>query len=194
MQNSKQKLHLGCGRTILEGWINVDSRQLPGVDVVADFDDCRNTPLPFADNSVDEFLASHLIEHLAQPLPFMQELYRIARADAVAVFRLPYGSSDEAYEDPTHVRQYFLNSFGYFSQPHYWRADYGYRGDWETETITLRVDAEKHPGKTSEQIMQEVHTLRNVVREMVVELRAIKPPRAPKAELQKGCRINIKLV
>ena len=131
-----KKLHLGCGRNILEGWLNLDSRRMPGVDIVADLDRCSQVPLPLEDDSVDEFLASHVIEHLVNPLPFMEELYRIAKPDSKAVFRLPYGSSDDAFEDPTHVRQFFLNSFGYFPAL-YWRADYGYRGDWATQSITL---------------------------------------------------------
>src|SRR6478735_424319 len=116
----KEKLHLGCGKTILKEWINLDIMKGQGVDIVADLEKCSETPLPFEDNSIDEFFASHLIEHIHHTLPMMQELHRIAKNDAKAVFRLPYGSSDDAYEDPTHVRQYFLNSFGYFSQPYYW--------------------------------------------------------------------------
>lgn len=29
------KLHVGCGRTILPGWINLDASALPGVDLQA---------------------------------------------------------------------------------------------------------------------------------------------------------------
>ena len=123
----------------------------------------------------------------------MQELHRVAKPGARAVFRVPYGSSDDAFEDPTHVRQYFMSSFGYFSQPYYWRADYGYRGDWATEMVTLLVDAARYAGKSAEEIMSDVRTLRNVVKEMVVELRAVKPVREPKAELQAPYKINIQL-
>jgi len=188
------RLHLGCGKSILPGWVNLDARPLPGVDVVFDLDDCARTPLPFPDDSVDEILASHVIEHLSRPLPFMQELHRVAKPGARAVFRVPYGASDEAFEDPTHVRPYFVNSFGFFSQPYYWRADYGYRGDWLTEVVTLLVDAGKYDGKDAAYVMSEIRSLRNVVKEMVVELKAVKPIREPKAELQGGYRIEIKLV
>lgn len=187
------KLHLGCGRNVLAGWTNLDTHPLPGVDVVFDLDQCRSTALPFPDDTVDEMLASHVIEHLTQPLPFMQELHRIAKPGASAIFRVPYGSSDDAYEDPTHVRPYFMKSFGYFAQPFYWRADYGYRGDWATEKVTLVVDAGKYSGKSAEEILLEVNQARNVVKEMIVELRAVKPIREPRAELQSAYRIAIHL-
>ncbi|RAV15590.1 class I SAM-dependent methyltransferase [Paenibacillus contaminans] len=189
----EKKLHLGCGRTILPGWINLDFVDVPGVDVVADLNNCASTPLPFEDDSIDTFLASHLLEHISNTLPLMQELHRIAKPGATAVFRLPYGSSDDAYEDPTHVKQYFLQSFGYFSQPYYWRADYGYRGDWLTEKITLFVDRAVYENTPISEIMNDVRKYRNVVLEMVVETRAIKPIREPRKELQIPPRIEIRM-
>lgn len=178
------KLHLGCGKNILPDWINVDCIDSPGVDLVFDLDKCNINPFPLADNSIQVIWASHLLEHIANPLPMMQELYRIAQPDAKATFHLPYGSSDDAFEDPTHVRPYFLNSFSYFSQPYYWRADYGYRGDWKTETIVLSIPAAKHSGRLAEDIMDDIMSLRNIVVEMSVELTAIKPARKPLRELQ----------
>lgn len=186
-----KKLHLGCGRDIQQGWINLDSVPLEGVDIVANLDDCKNTKLPFENDSIDEFLAIHVIEHLHNCLPLMEELHRIAKPSAKAVFKVPYGSSDDAFEDPTHVRQYFLNSFQYFSQPSYWRADYGYRGDWLTENIYLIVETDRHQGENPEKIMWQVNTFRNIVKEMVVDLRAIKPIREPKKELQVSPKIEI---
>jgi len=189
--NGKQRLHLGCGNTLLEGWINLDLVAGPGVDLVYNLDNCANEPLPLEENSVDEFLASHLIEHLHNPLPFMEELYRVAKPGARAIFRLPHGASDDAFEDPTHARQYFLNSFEYFSQPTYWRADYGYRGDWQTEKVILIVGQE-HQGKSHEQILHEVQTCRNVVKEMIVFTHAVKPAREQRKELRQPLQIEFK--
>lgn len=179
-----KRLHLGCGRNILEGWINLDSFDLPGVDVVADLDNCKDETLPFEKDSIDEFLLSHVLEHLKNPLPLMQELHRIAKPDAKIVIRLPYGSSDDAWEDPTHVRPYFLLSSSYFSQPYYWRADYGYRGDWRTNKIILSVSPQDHEGLSAKEIIHKINTLRNMVLEMVIEMTAIKPIREPLLELQ----------
>ena len=178
------KLHLGCGRTILPGWVNVDRVKLPGVDVMADLERCRTVPLPFADDSADEFLMSHVIEHVRDTLGLMQELHRIAKPGAVLVARTPYGSSDDAWEDLTHVRPYFIQSWGYFSQPYYWRADYGFRGDWQPELVQLAVDEEDCSGLDSQFLLRTVFRERNVVQEMLVRLRAVKPIREPRRELQ----------
>jgi len=187
-----RRLHLGCGRDIRAGWINLDARPLPGTDVTADLDDCRNTPLPFPADSIDEFFGSHVLEHLREPLAFMQELHRIAKPGAAAVFRVPYGSSDDADEDPTHVRRYFLNSFHFFSQLAYHRADYGYRGDWEVDHLELTVDAERHAGKSNEQLFTEIRALRNVVVEMTATLKAVKPVRVPGSERARDFRVVIR--
>jgi len=52
------QLNLGCGHIPLEGFINVDARELDGVDVVADVSD-----LPFEAGSVELIHSAHLLEH-----------------------------------------------------------------------------------------------------------------------------------
>jgi SAM-dependent methyltransferase len=185
-----KRLNLGCGRNPLEGWINLDSARLPGIDVVADLERCANTPLPFDDDSIDEFLMSHVLEHIRAPLPLMQELWRIAKPTGRLTIRAPYGHSDDAWTDPTHVRPYFIHSFGFFSQPLYWRADYGYRGDWKTNRIVLFLDPRER-NTPPQQVMDKVMSLRNVVKEMVAELTAVKPARPPELSLQDP--INVEL-
>jgi len=188
------RLHLGCGRSPLPGWVNVDAVAGPGVDLVHDLDRCADRPLPYPSDSVDEFLASHLLEHLHHPLPFMQELHRVARPGAAATFHVPYGSSDDAFEDPTHVRQYFVNSWIYFGQPAYWRADYGYRGDWRTECIELTVARDRYDGAAPAAILDDVLRSRNVVLEMRARLVAVKPVRAPRQDLQEQRELRFVLV
>lgn len=53
-----KKVNLGCGPQDFEGYINVDARDLPNVDIIASALD-----IPFGENELDEILTSHLIEH-----------------------------------------------------------------------------------------------------------------------------------
>jgi SAM-dependent methyltransferase len=189
-----KKLNVGCGRNILPEWINLDYPARRGVEVVYDLERCAEIPMPFEDDSIDEFLLSHVIEHIRNSMPMMQELHRTAKPGALARIRLPHGASDDAWEDPTHVRSYFQQSFGYFSQPFYWRADYGYRGDWQLEKLSLAVSKAVYAGASVETLSNDVATKRNVVREMVADMRAIKPIREPLKELQVAPRYEFVLV
>lgn len=60
-RKSGLRLNLGCGHVPLEGYINVDRRALPGVDIVAEVDE-----LPFEPGEVDEIYSAHLLEHFPQ--------------------------------------------------------------------------------------------------------------------------------
>lgn len=182
-ESAPLRLNLGCGRSAMPGWVNVDQVKLAGVDVVADLSACRYKPLPFDDGSVSEFYLSHVIEHIPDTLALMQELHRAAKPGALLTARTPYGSSDDAWEDPTHVRAYFIQSWGYFSQPYWWRSDAGFRGDWQPETLELMVYKDEYKDgqlPTLQRVLRE----RNVVREMVATLRCVKPIREPRRELQ----------
>ena len=53
------RLNLGCGKDIKEGYINIDIRHLPGVDVIADV-----RKLPFRDNYIAEIRAIDIYEHI----------------------------------------------------------------------------------------------------------------------------------
>lgn len=68
----RPRLHVGCGRARLEGWINIDAQDLPGVDVVADVTE----GLEFRD--CDAVYAEHFLEHLRidHALDFLVEARR----------------------------------------------------------------------------------------------------------------------
>lgn len=52
------RVNIGCGHIPLEGFLNTDMRDLPGVDVVAEA-----ASLPFDPGTVAEIHAAHLLEH-----------------------------------------------------------------------------------------------------------------------------------
>jgi len=185
------RLNIGCGKDIRQGWINIDLRQLPGVDLACDLETLRETPIALPDDSVELFLLSHVLEHVQDSLGLMQELWRLALPGARAVVRVPHGASDAAWTDPSHVRPYFHGSFGFFSQPHYWRADYGYTGDWQPEAIQLQVDRRRCAGLDARQIFAKLQAERNLVAEMICELRCVKPRRDTRRDLIVPPRIQL---
>jgi len=56
-------------------------------DVIADFNTDRLSPI--ADASQDFVIASHVLEHLAEPVGFMAEIHRVLRPGGVALILLP---------------------------------------------------------------------------------------------------------
>lgn len=163
--------------------MNVDLRPHEAADVLAD---ARH--LPFQDGVFQEVLASHVLEHLDRPLEVMQEVWRVSAPGARCTLRVPHGASDEAWEDPTHVRPYFHHSFLPFAAPYYWRASYGYEGDWQPLHVALLV-----PRVLAEdpEIIKRVQRDRNVVREVVATLEAHKPARPPARDLLTRPQVEI---
>jgi hypothetical protein len=55
------RLNLGCGHILLDGYINIDARNLPGIDVVTDV-----ATLPFEFGTVREIFSAHFLDHFPQ--------------------------------------------------------------------------------------------------------------------------------
>jgi len=72
------KLNLGCGEVKHDGYINVDKYDIFEPDVVQDLE---KFPWAFEDNSVDEIIMHHVLEHLGQTteeyMNILAELHRI---------------------------------------------------------------------------------------------------------------------
>ncbi len=170
-------LHLGCGHEYIPGWVNLDVSPQVAADIVFDLETCGRARLPLDGDSIDGMFMCHVFEHIERTLPMMQELYRVAKPDARLIVRLPHGASDNAFEDLTHRRPYFPNSFVYFAQPAYSRADYNYFGDWRIARAKLIVDGKLLSQEGEQKLLQRIDRERNLVKEMIIELRAVKPPR-----------------
>lgn len=150
----KPYLNLGCGRVILPGerpahhglvdeaiyayphWHNVDRNATPGVDEVADV---FAYPFPFADNSFDGALLTHLVEHIPHDIrlhddaplqagynltclqdgwyAFFAELYRVLTPGAKVHILSPYAWSAGAVTDPTHTRLITEHTFTHSMRP-----------------------------------------------------------------------------
>jgi predicted SAM-dependent methyltransferase len=55
------RMHLGCGDTHLDGWVNVDNRRAPAVDVRWDL----RRGIPLRGESVALYYSEHVIEHMS---------------------------------------------------------------------------------------------------------------------------------
>lgn len=187
------RLNLGSGHETRDGWTNLDLVPGPGVDIVFDLETCATTPLPLADDSVGEIRASHVLEHIDEILAMMQELHRVAAPGCVLRAMMPHGGHDDAWADPTHKRAMSINSFHYFQQPFYTFADYGYRGDWGLEEVIYTLGRATAGSASASELLSRIQRERNLVREMIVTLKAIKPVRARDRSLMSRPKIQIAL-
>lgn len=106
------KLNLGSGNDRRPDYINVDKGTCD-CDIKHNLEDF---PLPWDDNSIDEVLALHFMEHLSKDvfIPFMRELYRICKHGAKIHIEAPYFLSDNFACDPTHSMPFAERTFNYF--------------------------------------------------------------------------------
>ena len=107
----KSKLNLGCGEDILPEYINVDRIKLSGVDQVWDLE---KTPLPFKDNCMNKIHASHVLEHIHNFMPLIEEIHRIAKPYSLVKIVVPYYKYEGTFRDPTHRGFFTEHSFDYF--------------------------------------------------------------------------------
>jgi ubiquinone/menaquinone biosynthesis C-methylase UbiE len=105
------RLNAGCGTDTLQGWVNVDSVQLPGVDVVHDL---ARVPWPFPDDHFKAIRLINILEHLPDTLAVMEEVHRVARRDCLVTIRVPCTNGPDAISDPTHRSFFNHYSFDFF--------------------------------------------------------------------------------
>lgn len=107
------RLDIGAGTANrLPGAVRLDRSRAARPHVVADLD----RPLPFRTGSFDVVGAFDVVEHVADLVALMEEIYRVLRPGGVAQITTPHFSSANAYTDPTHRRALGLRSFDYFDE------------------------------------------------------------------------------
>lgn len=82
------KLHLACGTEYREGYINLDLYPAEGsqVDAIVDI-----TKIPYPDNSVDEIMALHVIEHFDfhESIRVLSEWFRVLKPGGKLILETP---------------------------------------------------------------------------------------------------------
>jgi predicted O-linked N-acetylglucosamine transferase (SPINDLY family) len=136
------RVDLGCGPNKPENYIGVDVHPGSGADIIADL----NQRFPFPDSSVDEVRAHDSIEHLSDKIHTMNEIWRICKPGAKVDIRVPSTDGRGAFQDPTHVSFWNINSFLYYCVdfPPYLELcrAYGFQGAFKVR----RLENEESPG------------------------------------------------
>ncbi|MFA4819646.1 MAG: hypothetical protein WC613_01665 [Candidatus Aenigmatarchaeota archaeon] len=109
------KINIGSGKKPYEGFINLDRQSMENVDVVWNLE---KTPLPFETDTISEINAEHILEHIKNYIPLMEEIHRICKPGAIVRIWVPYFKYEGAFRDPTHVRFFSERSFEYFTEGH----------------------------------------------------------------------------
>ncbi len=116
------KINIGCGHVALPGYVNVDMRDLPGVDVVAGVSE-----LPVKPGAAVEIFSAHVLEHFAQEeltrklLPYWFNVlrsggrFRAIVPDADAMIK-HYASGDYVFDE---FREVFFGGQEYTGDFHF---------------------------------------------------------------------------
>lgn len=105
------KLNLGAGKNILKGYVNLDIIQ--GGDVVHNLE---IIPYPFKDNTFDEVVIFHVLEHIENQIGLFNELNRICKNNAVIKIVVPYFASPSYYIDPSHRCKFCYQTLEAYTQ------------------------------------------------------------------------------
>jgi hypothetical protein len=185
------KLNMGCGHNKLAGFVNVDLFAACAPDMVVDLE---VTPWPWADDSADEVVFIHSLEHLGwNPevfLSIMQELYRVCRKDARVRINVPHPRHDNFIGDPTHVRIITPELLTLFSKR--WNDEWKAKGDsnsplahylgvdFELDSVKVILDQPylslyEQGSLNAEQLASLLKEKNNVAEEFQIVLRVCKP-------------------
>ena len=102
------KVDLGGGLYPRPGYTTIDMQD---ADITCDLND----GIPLDDNSVGVINASHVIEHLRDPIKTMREIHRVLAHGGWAFIEVPSTDGRGAWQDPTHVSFWNEHSFWYYT-------------------------------------------------------------------------------
>lgn len=123
------KLHLGCGNNPLKGFINVDIRDLPGVDFIDDVSKLTY----FTNETADLIYTAHVLEHIGRReyLDVLKRWFDILKPNGVLRISVPdFEAVVEHYNE--HKDLAILRGFLYGGQTY--PENYHYCA-WDFETI-----------------------------------------------------------
>ncbi len=109
--SGERVLELGCGFNKAPGDFGVDIIAGSSVDLIHDLD---VFPYPLAESSWDRTICREVLEHVADFVRTMEEIWRVGSRGAMVEVSAPFMSSVNYFSDPTHRRGFTSRSFDYF--------------------------------------------------------------------------------
>ena len=103
------KIDIGGGLFPRAGYTIIDQQD---GDINCDLND----GIPLEDNSVGVINASHVIEHLRDPIKTMREIHRVLAPGGWAFIEVPSTEGNGAWCDPTHISFWNEDSFPYYTK------------------------------------------------------------------------------
>ena len=133
--------------------------------------DCAEQTLPIAAESVNGIFMCGCFERLVGTVAMMSELYRVAKPNPCFILRFRASPDSGRHEG---WRKYISRAFARFAQPIQSSAS-SYLADWQLIRITLMIEA----GLASDEggAVPDHQLNQKLVKEVLLELRAIKPAR-----------------
>ena len=188
--NDTNKLNLGCGQNHFPGYANIDKYDYFSPDITWDLE---TFSWPWEDNSIEEIVFNHSLGQLGSTqdiyIEIMKELYRILKPGALVKIVAPHPRHDDFMNDPTLRRSVTPESLTLLSK----RINQAYlenkttttplglqhNVDFEIVSVDNALDepwASKFTNGVidSNALMQASRKYNNVIKEIRIELKAIK--------------------
>jgi len=103
----EKTLDIGCGNNKIKDAVGLDISKDSQADIIWDL---NNYPYPIEENAFDKVFAKHIIEHVDDPIRFLQEIHRIVKPEGTCFLETPHFSCYVSYSEPQHKRyfSYFM--------------------------------------------------------------------------------------
>jgi SAM-dependent methyltransferase len=101
----------------INAWDGFKTVDLMDAEVIANLED----RWPFEDGSVGVIRASHVFEHLKDPIHAMNEAFRVLAPGGWLLIEVPSTDGRGAFQDPTHVSFWNENSIWYYTKKEFSR-------------------------------------------------------------------------
>ena len=131
------RIDLGSGYRHPEGFICIDNRIECNPDILCDITE----GLPFQNDSIEYVRAHDFLEHIPinKMIFVIEEIYRVLKHQGTFDVFVPSTDGRGAWQDPTHVSFWNVNSFFYYQRDEY-RALYGIKAKFIGTVRNLLTD------------------------------------------------------